>query len=62
MKKDIVEKIMTRGQQDFENFQGLNPIEIKTEDDQVINLLKKYNNFVFHFVSKQIKYLLLVTD
>lgn len=62
MKKEIVEKIMTRGQQDFENFQGLNPIEIKTEDDQVINLLKKYNNFVFHFVSKQIKYLLLVTD
>ena len=62
MKKEIVEKIMTRGQQDFENFQGLNPIEIKTEDDQVINLLKKYNNSVFHFVSKQIKYLLLVTD
>ena len=62
MKKEIVEKIMTRGQQDFKNFQGLNPIEIKTEDDQVINLLKEYNNFVFHFVSKQTKYLLLVTD
>lgn len=62
MKKEIVEKILTRGQQDFENFQGLNLIEIKNEDDQVINLLKKHNNFVFHFVSKQIKYLLLVTD
>lgn len=62
MKKEIVEKILTRGQQDFENFQGLNLIEIKNEDDQVINLLKKHNNFVFHFVSKQIKYLLSVTD
>lgn len=50
MKKKTVEMIIIIGQQDFGNFQVLNPIEIKIEDDRVINLLKQHNNSVFNFV------------
>ena len=41
-----VEMITIIGQQDFGNFQVLNPIEIKIEGDRVINLLKQHNNSV----------------
>ena len=38
--KEPTKTIITRGKQDFELYDQLNPIEIKIDDEQVINLLK----------------------
>ena len=40
---------MIRGQREIEKYQVLNLIEIKTEDDRIINLLKKQKNSIFCF-------------
>ena len=42
-----IETIMIRAQQDFDVDGGLNPIQIKIKDDNIINLLKKYKNVVY---------------
>ena len=42
---------MIRGQQSFEKYNQLNPIEIKIEDDRVINILKSKKNATYHFVA-----------
>ena len=44
-----VETVIIRGQQDFELHDQLNPIEIKIDDDQIINLLKKYKGALYQF-------------
>lgn len=38
---EIVDSVMIRGQQSFEKYDQLNPIEIEIEHDRVINSLKK---------------------
>ena len=38
--KEPTKTIITRGKQDFELYDQLNPIEIKIDNEQVINLLK----------------------
>ena len=38
--KEPTKTIITRGKQDFELYDQLNPIEIKIYDEQVVNLLK----------------------
>ena len=61
---------MITGQREIEKYQVLNLIEIKTEDDRIINLLKKQKIVFFALrlldyssvASKQFKYLLLVMD
>lgn len=42
MKKQIVDSVIIRGQQSFENFEVLNPIEIKMEKNQILNVLQKH--------------------
>lgn len=42
MKKEIVDSVIIRGQQSFENFEVLNPIEIKMENNQILNVLQKH--------------------
>ena len=44
-----VETVIMRGQQDFELHHQLNPIEIKIDDDQIINMLKKYKGALYQF-------------
>ena len=36
-----IETIIIRAQQDFDIVGGLNPIQIETEDDRIINTFKK---------------------
>ena len=38
---NVVDSVMIRGQQSFEKYHQLNPIEIKNEDDQVTHIFKK---------------------
>lgn len=42
MEKEIVDSVIIRGQQSFENFEVLNPIEIKMENNQILNVLQKH--------------------
>ena len=42
-----IETIVIQAQQNFEIPGGLNPIQIETEDDRVINILKKYKNVIY---------------
>ena len=44
-----VETVIIRGQQDFELHDQLNPIEIKIDNDQIINFLKKYKGALYQF-------------
>ena len=42
-----IETIIIRAQQDFDADGGLNPIQIEINDDNIINLLKRYKNVVY---------------
>ena len=42
-----IETIIIRAQQDFDVDGGLNPIQIEINDDNIINLLKRYKNVVY---------------
>ena len=39
--------MIIRAQQDFEIVGGLNPIQIKIEDDMVLNMFKKHKNITY---------------
>ena len=41
---NILDFLIIRGQQVFEEGRDINPIEIKIEDDRVRNLFEKYEN------------------
>ena len=42
-----IETIIIRGQQKFDLHDVLNPIQIKINDDQILNILKKKNMKTF---------------
>ena len=44
-----IDKLVVRGQQDFELHDQLNPIEIKITDNTFINRLKKYKRATYKF-------------
>ena len=39
--QEPIEMIIIQAQQNFEIAGGLNPVQIETEDDRVLNILKK---------------------
>ena len=39
-----IETVITRAQTNFEIVGGLNPVQIETEDDRILNMLKRYKN------------------
>ena len=45
--QEPIETIIVRAQQNFETVGGLNPIQIETEDDRILNTLKKYKNAIY---------------
>ena len=47
---DVIDSVIIRGQQDSEKYNQLNPIEVKTDDGTVINILKKYKRATYRFV------------
>ena len=42
-----IETIIIRAQQNFDIAGGLNPIQIKIEDDRILNVLKMYKNVLY---------------
>ena len=44
-----LETLMIRGQQNFELHNQINPIKIRTDDDQVVNNLKKVTRAYYKF-------------
>ena len=45
--QEPIETVIIRAQQNFEIVGELNPIQIKIEDDRVLNMLKKYKNISY---------------
>ena len=45
--QEPVETVTIRAQQNVEIVRGLNPIQIKIEDDRVLNILKNHKNTTF---------------
>ena len=48
-KMETVKAVIIHGQQDFELHDQLNPTEIKIDNGQIINLLKKYKSALYQF-------------
>ena len=50
-KKTIIAKptetVIIRVQQNFDVAGGLNPVQIEIEDDRILNIFKKYKNFLY---------------
>ena len=42
-----IETVIIRTQQNFEIAGGLNPVQIKIEDDRVLNILQKHKNSAY---------------
>ena len=47
--QEPLDSLFVRGQQDFDLFEQLNPIEIKITDDIIINKLNKYKQIKYRF-------------
>ena len=45
--QETVGTVIIHAQQNFEIVGGLNPIQIKIEDDRVLNMLKKHKNATY---------------
>ena len=45
--QEPIETVIIRAQQNFEIVVGLNPMQIKIEDDRVLNMLKKHKNVTY---------------
>ena len=41
---ETIETVIIHPQQNFEIAGGLNPVQIETEDDRILNILKRYKN------------------
>ena len=48
---DPIERVIIRGQQNFDIDRGLNPIEIEIKNGRIINILKRYKNPTYRIVS-----------
>ena len=47
--QEPLDSLFVRGQQDFDLYEQLNPIEIKITDDTVIKKLNKYKQIKYRF-------------
>ena len=50
-KNNVIDTILTRGQQNLVNFNVFHPLEIKIKDNQILNILKKYRQVFYRFIS-----------
>ena len=50
-KNNIIDTILIRGQQNLVNFNVFHPLEIKIEDNQILNILKKHKQVFYCFIS-----------
>ena len=49
--QEPIKTIIVRAQQTFDIVIGLNPIQIETEDDRILNALKEYKNVIYRMTS-----------
>ena len=42
--REPIETVIVRGQQKFDLYDVLNPIQIQINDDMILNILKKHKN------------------
>lgn len=54
---EVIDFLNRRGQQKFEEEKSLNPIEFRTENDRVQNILEKYKKNVARFRLKRLLFL-----
>ena len=52
--QELIETVIIRAQQNFEIVRGLNPIQIKIEDERVLNMLKKHKNVTYKLTPLEI--------
>ena len=45
---EVVDSVVIRGQQNFDKYDQFNPIETKTNDDRIINILNKKNTLLIN--------------
>ena len=49
--QEPIKTIIVRAQKNFDIVRGLNPIQIETEDDRILNALKEYKNVIYRMTS-----------
>ena len=53
----IIDRIRITGQQNFDKSETLNPVEIKTHENQTLKTLRRYQkNYKFCYVSRKQKF------
>ena len=45
--QEPIETVIIRAQQSLEVAGGLNPVQIETEGDRILNMLKKHKNVIY---------------
>lgn len=50
-KNNVIDTILTKSQQNLVNFNVFHPLEIKIEDNQILNILKKHKQVFYRFIS-----------
>lgn len=45
---EVVDSVVIRGQQNFDQYDQFNPIETKTNDDRIVNILNKKNTLLIN--------------
>ena len=50
VQKEILECFIITGQQNLENFNLLNPIDIRMVNNQILNVLQKHKKVTYHFL------------
>ena len=59
---DPLETLMIRGQHSFELHDQINPMQIRIDDDQVVNTLKKFRGAYYKFTTIGISFPASVTN
>ena len=57
MSYSVIDRIRITGQQNFDKLETLNPVEIKTDENQTLKTLRRYQkNYKFRYVTMKQKF------
>ena len=57
-----IETVIIRGQQQFDLYEVLNPVQIQINDDRILNMLKKHKSVYYEFTPISILFLSSATN
>ena len=62
--KEIVDTIFVKGLHNFDNYDTLNSIEIKLEQDKLLRIIEKYNNkhLIYRFLVEGLIFSIAITN